>query len=117
MAEAIVNARRGDVWQAFSAGTRPAAYVHPKALEALSEIDIQHEGRSKSVDEYRHEDFDLVVTVCDSAAVDCPVWLGSGKKVHQAYPDPALRGLIEDFRTVRDAMESEIIKLLDGYEN
>ena len=46
MAEARVNARMGDTWQAFSAGTQPAGYVHPKALQALSEIGIQHEGRS-----------------------------------------------------------------------
>ena len=44
MAEAIVNARLGDTWQAVSAGTKPAGYVHPKALEALSEIGIQHAG-------------------------------------------------------------------------
>ena len=79
MAEAIVNARLGDAWQAFSAGTKPAGYVHPKALTALSEIGIQHTGRSKMADEFRDVDFDLVVTVCDSAAEECPVWLGMGK--------------------------------------
>jgi hypothetical protein len=46
MAEAIVNARFGDAWQAVSAGTKPAGYVHPKAIAALAEIGIQHEGRS-----------------------------------------------------------------------
>jgi arsenate reductase len=51
MAEAIVNARFADEWQAVSAGTRPAGFVHPKAVEALSEIGIQHEGRSKRADE------------------------------------------------------------------
>ncbi len=63
MAEAIVNARMGEVWQAVSAGTKPAGYVHPKALEALSEIGIQHEGRSKHADEFQGESFDLVVFV------------------------------------------------------
>ncbi len=53
MAEAIVNARLGDTWQAVSAGTKPAGFVHPKALEALSEIGIQHEGRSKLADEFQ----------------------------------------------------------------
>ena len=51
MAEAIVNARLGETWEAVSAGTKPAGYVHPKALIALSEIGIQHEGRSKLADE------------------------------------------------------------------
>ena len=53
MAEAIVNARLGERWQAVSAGTVPAGYVHPKALAALREIGIEHDGRSKSADEFR----------------------------------------------------------------
>ena len=80
MAEAIVNARLGDTWQAVSAGTKPAGYVHPKALEALSEIGIQHEGRSKLADEFKDVDFDLVVTVCDSAARNVPSGLEKGKR-------------------------------------
>lgn len=114
MAEAIVNARLGDEWEAVSAGTKPAGYVHPKALEALREIGIQHEGRSKRADEFRDVDFDLVVTVCDSAAEECPVWLGKGKRVHHSFPDPALTNDIADFRKVRDEIEKVIIPLLRG---
>jgi len=55
----------------------------------LSEIGIQHEGRSKRVDEFKSVDFDLVVTVCNSAAEECPVWLGKGKRVRHSFPDPA----------------------------
>lgn len=73
LAEAIVNARLGADWSAVSAGTQPAGYVHPKVLQALAEIGIEHQGRSKSVDEFRDVPFDLVVTVCDSAAEECPV--------------------------------------------
>ena len=117
MAEAIVNARLGDTWHAVSAGTNPAGYIHPKALEALSEIGIQHEGGSKRADEFKGMDFDLVVTVCDSAAEECPVWLGKGKRVHHSFPDPAkAEGTDEEvmnvFRTVRDDIEKEMIKLL-----
>ena len=115
MAEAIVNARLGETWQAVSAGTKPAGYVHPKALEALSEIGIQHEGRSKMVNEFKNMDFDLVVTVCDSAAEECPVWLGKGKRTHHSFPDPALSDDIADFRKVRDDIEREMIKLLSQY--
>jgi len=116
MAEAIVNARLGEAWEAASAGTKPAGYVHPKALAALAEIGIQHNGRSKLADEFRGVDFDLVVTVCDSAAEECPVWLGKGKKVHHSYPDPAKTDHMEDFRGVRDAMLREIIDLLAHQE-
>ncbi len=117
MAEAIVNARMGDAWQAFSAGTKPTGYVHPKAIAALSEVGIRHNGRSKLADEYRDVDFDLVVTVCDSAAEECPVWIGRGKRKHRSFPDPAkAEGTEEEvmtiFRTVRDQIAVEIIPLL-----
>lgn len=112
MAEAIVNARLSDQWEAVSAGTKPAGYVHPKALAALSEIGIHHEGRSKLADEFKSVEFDLVVTVCDSAAEECPVWLGKGKRTHHSFPDPAITDNMDDFRKVRDDIETEITKLL-----
>lgn len=120
LAEAIVNARMGDIWQAVSAGTKPAGYIHPKALDALSEIGIQHTGSSKRVDEFQGVDFDLVVTVCDSAAEECPVWLGNGKRVHHSFPDPAKtegtdEEVMEVFRAVRDDIEKEMIALLKTY--
>lgn len=117
MAEAIVNARLGKTWQAVSAGTKPTGYVHPKALAVLAEIGIQHTGRSKLADEFKGVDFDLVVTVCDSAAEECPVWLGKGKRAHHSFPDPAkAEGTDEEvmnvFRTVRDDIEKELFELL-----
>jgi len=117
LAEAIINARLGDTWQAVSAGTKPAGYVHPKALEVLSEIGIQHQGRSKLADEFKGVDFDLVVTVCDSAAEECPLWLGKGKRTHHSFPDPAkAEGTDEEirnvFRAVRDDIEKEMVELL-----
>lgn len=120
MAEAIVNARLGDEWHAVSAGTKPVGYVHPKALAALEEIGIQHQGRPKSADEFRDTDFDLVVTVCDSAAEECPVWIGKGKRTHHNFPDPAkAQGTDEEmmdvFRSVRDEIEKEIIPMLQTY--
>ncbi len=117
MAEAIVNYRLGETWEAVSAGTKPAGYVHPKALEALAEIGIQHTGRSKLADEFKGAEFDLVVTVCDSAAEECPIWLGKGKRVHQSFPDPAKTDDMNDFRKVRDDMEREIIYLLVNNAN
>jgi len=117
MAEAIVNARLGETWEAVSAGTSPTGSVHPKALAALAEIGIQHQGRSKLADEFRGVDFDLVVTVCDSAAEECPIWLGKGRKLHHSFPDPAkVKGsdeqVMEAFRAVRDAILGEIPPLL-----
>lgn len=113
MAEAIVNARLGDRWQAVSAGTVPAGYVHPKAIAALAEIGIHHDGRSKLADEFRDVAFDVVVTVCDSAAEECPLWLGQGRRVHHSFPDPAKTDDMADFRAVRDAIAREIPALLE----
>ena len=120
MAEAIVNARLGDRWQAVSAGTKPAGTVHPKAIAVLKEIGIEHQGESKLAEVYRDWDFDLVVTVCDSAAEDCPLWLGPGKRIHKGFPDPAratgTEGEILDvFRQVRDAILGEIPPVLARY--
>jgi arsenate reductase (thioredoxin) len=118
MAEAIVNDRLGSVWQAYSAGSKPVGYVHPLALKVLSEIGITHQGSSKSMAEFQGAPFDLVVTVCDEAAQNCPVWLGKGTKIHLGFPDPAEAQGSEDeilavFRGVRDDMLSKIIALLD----
>lgn len=113
MAEAIVNTRMGDDWEAFSAGTQPTGHIHPKAVAALEEISIKHNGRSRHVDELREIHFDAVVTVCDSAAEECPVWLGEGKKFHHSFPDPALTDDMNDFRKVRDDIEREITARLE----
>jgi arsenate reductase (thioredoxin) len=116
MAEAIVN-QRVEGWQAFSAGTKPAGYVHPKALQVLEEVGLPHSGRSKHPDELREVSFDLVVTVCDSAAEECPVWLGQGKRLHSSFSDPAKaegseEQVLAEFRRVRDEIMEKIPGLL-----
>lgn len=120
IAEAIVNARLGDQWEAVSAGTQPTGAVHPKAIQVLSEIGIEHHGRSKSADEFRQTNFDLVITVCDDAAENCPVWLGKGKRLHMGFPDPAKAVGTEEeimavFRSVRDDISSKIPNLLQQF--
>lgn len=122
MAEAIVNARLGDQWRAFSAGTEPSGYVHPLAIKALSEIGIQHEGMSKHTDEFREMDFDLVITVCGDAAEKCPNWLGSGVKKHIGFNDPAdATGSVEEkmavFRRARDEIAKQIPIFLESRES
>jgi arsenate reductase len=118
MAEAIVNARHPN-WRAFSAGTKPAGYVHPMAIQALAEIGVTHSGQSKNIDALPTKDFDLVITVCDSAAEECPVWPGkAGKRVHHSFVDPAkAEGTeverMQVFRQVRSEMLEVIPKLLD----
>ena len=120
MAEAIVNRFLAGQWQAFSAGTRPSGYVHPLALRALGEIGIQHTGTSKSAEAFRDADLDVVITVCDDAAENCPLWLGQGKRVHIGFPDPALAQgsdahKLEAFRQVRDDIRLRILDFLRSY--
>src|SRR5512136_2220334 len=124
MAEAIVNARMEDTWQAFSAGTQPTGYVHPFAIRALAEMGIDiSSARSKSAEEFRDAAFDLVVTVCDTAAEDCPVWLGRGKRVHLGFPDPAKASgtdeqqVMAGFRKVRDDIAAQVPALLQEHES
>ena len=118
MAEALVNHLAEDGWAAFSAGTAPAGYVHPTALQVLEEIQVHHQGVSKSVDEFQGQSFDLVITVCDQAEEECPLWLGGGKRIHVGFRDPAaIQGteqeILEGFREVREQIQAAILPLLD----
>jgi arsenate reductase len=118
MAEAIVNARMGDRWEAFSAGSQPAGYIHPLAQKVLSEIGIDHHGRPKSIDEFRRQSFDVVVTLCDQDDIECPLWLGKGRVLHNPVPDPAkVTGTEAEkmaaFREVRDGIVIGLSKILN----
>ena len=120
MAEGLVNHFLGDRWEAYSAGTAPTGHVHPLAIRAMAELgmDVSSQ-RSKSVDELRDTEFDLVITVCDNAARNCPLWLGSGLVKHIGFPDPATATGSEDeqlgvFRQVRDGIRQEVMHCLEG---
>lgn len=116
MAEGLINAQLADRFMAYSAGTQPTGRVHPEAIAALREtgLDISQQ-RSKSVEEFIGYQFDLAITVCDQAAENCPVWLGHGQKVHIGFPDPVAAPpdqQAQQFRTVRDAIQTELIGFL-----
>jgi arsenate reductase len=119
MAEGLVNHYLGETWDAYSAGTQPAGYVHPLAVQAMLELGINlSDYRSKSVDEFRDTHFDMVITVCDDAAENCPVWLGQGRVVHIGFPDPArATGSRAEkfavFRQVRDAIREQALGYLE----
>lgn len=118
MAEGLINHRLGDHWEAFSAGSLPSGRVHPLAVAAMAEIGIDiRSHRSKSVEIYRNLSPDLVVTVCDNAARNCPVWLGEGETAHLPFPDPAeATGSEEErmtvFRAVRDEITGTLLSFL-----
>ncbi len=115
LAESLVNARLGADWEAFSAGTQPAAQVNPNAVAVLQEIGIQTMGsRPKHVSIFVGQPFDLIITVCDDAAENCPVWLGQGKRLHIGFPDPAQvigapETILTAFRETRDAITMRLL--------
>jgi arsenate reductase (thioredoxin) len=120
LAEALTNTLLGERWQASSAGTQPSGYVHPLAIRSLKEIGITHQGYSKSVDQFRETPFDLVITLCDDADQNCPVWLGKGKRLHIGFPDPAeVQGSEEQkmaaFRQVREDIKARVLPVLMAY--
>jgi arsenate reductase len=113
MAEGLVNALFPGRIEASSAGT-VATRVHPTAIKAMAEIDIDISGhRSKSIDEFMDRKFDLVITVCDNAATDCPFFPGAKNTIHHAFEDPAAcRGtdeeILDGFRRSRDEIRAWI---------
>jgi arsenate reductase len=90
MAEGLARAFHGDVLEVVSAGSRPAGWVHPLAIRALAEIGIDaNDHTSKSAEPFIGQEFDVVVTVCDSAAQDCPTWPGAKRIEHWPIEDPS----------------------------
>ena len=91
MAEALINDLGRGRYRAWSAGSVPASYVHPKSIETLKRHSIvPGQSRSKSWNEFTEQSFDLVITVCDQAAGEsCPLFPGTRKKLHWRTPYPA----------------------------
>ena len=113
MAEALLREKGGDAYEVFSAGTEPSQ-VRPLTLEVLREAGLPTAGlRSQSVQEFMGQKFDYIITVCDSARQNCPVFPGEGDRFHWGYPDPsAATGTeeerLEAFRKVFTAMSQRI---------
>jgi len=113
MAEGLLRKMYGDKFEVFSAGTEPSG-VNPYAIRAMLEIGIDISlHRSKSIDEFKGKNFELVATVCDRAKENCP-FFPSGKRVmHQQFEDPSeIKGsdeeIMKGFRRIRDELSSWI---------
>ncbi len=108
MAEGILRAAAGDLVDVHSAGSRPAGYVHPKAIQVLREIGIDISGHtSKHLNTFVGRPITTVITVCGNADQACPVFPGQVHRHHWGFDDPAhVAGteaeVLETFRRVRD---------------
>jgi arsenate reductase len=118
MAEGLVNHLLDGQWEARSAGTRPAARVHPLAVKAMAEAGIGISGGvPEVVDRYLDEGWDLVVTVCDSAKEDCPTFPRPVERLHISFDDPAhAEGTEEEqmavFRRVREEIRDQLVEAI-----
>ena len=119
MAEALWQQEGRGVWEAASAGSDPAGYVHPLAITAMADLGIDiSANESKHADEFADKPFDVVVTVCDGAKESCPVFPAARQMVHWPFDDPAkAEGSDEEklpvFRRVRDQIHAKIRRYLD----
>ncbi len=111
MAEGILRHAAGDLFEVSSAGSKPAGYVHPKAIAALAElgIDIAHH-TSKHMNDFLSRDVNTVITVCGNADQACPMFPGQVNRYHWGFSDPAHATGTEDeimaeFRIVRDQIK------------
>jgi len=117
MAEGIANAFHGDVMEAVSAGSRPAGWVHPMAIRAMIDAGVDIGGaQSKGASQFIDEDFDVVVTVCDSAAQDCPMWPGAKRIEHWPIVDPTFGegDALQRFIATRDELARRIEELVQS---
>jgi arsenate reductase (thioredoxin) len=112
MAEAVLNRKAGDRFQAGSAGSHPAAAVNPIALEALRDLGIEWEGHQpRGLDQVIDGRWDLVITVCDSARDACPVFPGQSVTAHWGMPDPAA---VEGSEAIKRAAFRKALQLING---
>jgi arsenate reductase len=122
MAEAWARHLKGDRIEPASAGVEPKG-VDPLAVQAMREVGVDMGGQgSKHVDELKHIDFDYVVTVCDHASENCPLFPGRTQVVHAGFEDPPKlareieddAGKIEPYRRVRDEIKAFVETLPAG---
>jgi len=111
MAEAFLKSFDSQL-DVFSAGTKPASQVHPKAIQVMKESGIDLTSHQpKMVDQFLRESFDYVITVCDNAKETCPVFVGRvTQRLHFGFDDPAeAKGteeeILAEFRSVRDEIK------------
>lgn len=111
MAEGILRRELGELADVASAGSKPAGFVHPKAVEVMREIGIDLSGgRSKNLTEFMDGRVTTVITVCGNAEQACPIFPGKVRRHHFGFDDPAHANgdeaaVIAEFSRVRDEIE------------
>ena len=116
IAEAIINKELKNKVEAFSSGVKASGKVNPNAKKVLEKYDCWDDRyHSKTIDEVIDIDFDLVVTVCDNAKENCPIFPKKIKVVHIGFEDPDGKDYSEfekTFHLIKDQLLSKIGKQL-----
>jgi arsenate reductase len=121
LAEGILRRAAGDLFEVYSAGSKPAGYVHPQAIEVMKEIGIDISGHtSKHMNEFLDRPIATVITVCGNADQACPMFPGQVHRYHWGFDDPArAKGTEEEilavFRRVRDQIKLAFESYAVGY--
>jgi arsenate reductase (thioredoxin) len=117
LAEGVLRAAAGDILTVASAGSKPAGYVHPLAIEVMREIGVDLAGhRSKHLDEFRSAPVEKVITVCGEADQACPLFPGQVNRHHWPFDDPArATGSDEEKRAVFRRVRDEIRRAFEAY--
>jgi arsenate reductase len=121
MAEGILRHTAGDLFEVYSAGSKPAGYVHPGAIGVMKEIGIDISGHtSKHMGEFLSRRIDTVITVCGNADQACPMFPGQVNRYHWGFDDPAHAPGTEEevlavFRRVRDEIKLVFEAYAAGY--
>lgn len=111
MAEGLLRAAAGDLIDVFSAGSKPAGYVHPLSIKVLAELGIDIGAHtSKHMNEFLNRDIATVITVCGNADQLCPTYPGQLNRHHWGFDDPAHatgteEDVLNEFRRVRDEIK------------
>jgi arsenate reductase len=119
MAEGLLRHLAGGRYEVRSAGTRPSGLAE-ETVSVMQEIGIDVSNqRSKHVDEFGGQAFDYVITVCDSARQECPLFPGDGQRLHWHVEDPADteragEGRTESFRKARDVLRCYVEEFVRG---
>jgi arsenate reductase (thioredoxin) len=118
MAEALARLDHGDLLDPVSAGSYPTGWVHQCAIQAVAALGVSMDGaRSKPVEEFRDTQLDIVVTVCDAAAQDCPTWPNAKRVEHWSIEDPSFgdpQTRYDRFLATRDELRRRIQALAEG---
>ena len=116
MAKGWARYLKAGIIDAYSAGVSPG-YINPRAVEVMAEVGVDiSEHRPKHVDELAGIDFDYVITLCDNAREQCPVFPKHTRLIHRGFADPSFvdgaeQQVLTAFRQTREQIKAFVERM------